>query len=395
VLYLRAPDGVIFTPMPPSELPVPASVPDQPEALKPVAPQPLVAAGPAPDMPPTVTAPVDAHSGLSERGAQELDAEPVLSTPNPSMRRYLLPVLGVAGVLVLLLLASRFMNGGFFPFGAPIETPTAEVTEVSSASPTDEPSETPTDESPESPTEDSPGVPGSFTVENRGTDEALMVLMPEGEFRMGRDDGSYDEAPTHTVHLSGFWIDLYEVTNRQYKQCEDAGSCPSHRADSASRESYYGNSEYDHYPVIFVSWDDAVAYCEWAGKRLPTEAEWERAARGPDALVYPWGNDYDQSRVNANGVNDDTTEAGDYADGVSPYGVYDMAGNVHEWVSDWYSDSYYAESPSENPTGPDSGERRVLRGGGWDSDASAVQSTFRDSNTPDTQNPDIGFRCAQ
>jgi serine/threonine-protein kinase len=283
-----------------------------------------------------------------------------------------LPIIGLVALVGLVLLGIQL-----FPVLFPGASPTEEPTEVASESPTETPE----------------GGSGAGTVEYRGTDSAPMVFVPEGEFTMGSEDGAGDEAPMHTVNLAGYWIDQFEVKNFQYKQCEDAGACSSHRADSSSRESYYGNPDYDYHPVIFVSWDEANAYCSWAGKRLPTEAEWEKAARGTEALIYPWGNDFDITRVNADNVNGDTTQVGDY--GPDPYGTYDMAGNVHEWVLDIYSDTYYQTSPTDNPTGPESGDRYVLRGGGWDTNGPDVRTAYRTSNTADYQAADVGFRCAQ
>jgi formylglycine-generating enzyme required for sulfatase activity len=163
-----------------------------------------------------------------------------------------------------------------------------------------------------------------------------MVFVPAGEFTMGNDDGGTNEEPAHQVYLDAFWIDVYEVTNALYKKCADAGSCrPPSSSFSATRPSCFGNSQFDNYPVTYVGWDNAKAYCEWAGKRLPTEAEWEKAARGTDARFYPWGSEWDETKANMERRVRDTTSVGSYPAGASPYSAMAMAGNGWEWVSDW------------------------------------------------------------
>jgi formylglycine-generating enzyme required for sulfatase activity/predicted Ser/Thr protein kinase len=259
------------------------------------------------------------------------------------------------------------------------------------------PTATPRAPTPVSPTV--PLTPGTITSQRRGTNDAEMVFVPAGEFLMGSSDADKDagsdEKPQHTVYLDAFWIDKYEVTNAQYKQCVGAGRCQQPSTTSSStRSSYYGDSKYDNYPVIGVSWRDAILFCEWAGKRLPTEAEWEKAARGAAGRIYPWGDRYDISKVNADGKVGDTTAVGSYPAGASPYGAMDMAGNVWEWVADWYDAKYYASSPKDNPTGP-SGSARVLRGGAWDSYQYFVRAADRNSIYPDYRLINVGFRCAQ
>jgi len=227
-------------------------------------------------------------------------------------------------------------------------------------------------------------------------DGANLVYVPADEFTMG-SDAFPEEMPIHTVYLDAFWIDQTEVTNGMYVKCVNAGVCQVPLATtSRTHVNYYGNSEFNNYPVVAVKWDMAKVYCEWAGRRLPTEAEWEKAARGSDGHIYPWGNDApNNSLLNYNSSVGDTTEARKYPDGKSIYGAYDMAGNVWEWVNDWYGETYYQSSPFSNPTGPDSGSERVMRGGSWEGTDISVRSVSRGYLNLVESTDRYGFRCAR
>jgi formylglycine-generating enzyme required for sulfatase activity len=225
-----------------------------------------------------------------------------------------------------------------------------------------------------------------------------MINVPAGTFTMGDNDAaSSAESPAHSVYLAAYAIDKYEVTNRLYQACVDAGVCPPLVYESSdTRSCYYGNPEFDEYPVVNGDWNMAKTYCEWRGARLPTEAEWEKAARGTDGRIYPWGNQApDGSYLNYNQEVGNTTKIGSYDAGRSFYGAYDMAGNVVEWVNDWYDEAYYQSSPPSNPLGPDSGQYRVLRGGSWANLDYDVRSTHREGYDPLSQNYLVGFRCAR
>jgi formylglycine-generating enzyme required for sulfatase activity len=220
-----------------------------------------------------------------------------------------------------------------------------------------------------------------------------MVRIPAGEFEMGSETGKDDEKPVHIVMLDTYYIDQYPTTNAEYRRCVDAGACePPVSMDSESRNSYYGDPAFDDYPVINVTREHAIVYCQWRGGRLPTEAEWEKAARGTDGRTYPWGEGIDCSRANYNDCVGDTSAVGSHPAGGSPYGVYDMAGNVWEWVSDWYDPTYYSVSPFRNPTGPASGRNYLLRGGGFNSSDSGVRTTIR-GGSGSTRYSLFGIRC--
>ncbi len=242
---------------------------------------------------------------------------------------------------------------------------------------------------------------------------ARMIYVPAGRARMGNDEGRQDEQPSRMVYLDAYYIDETEVTNAEYAQCVDAGVCPPpDRSDATVYRTYFGDPRYNNYPVLFVSWYDADTFCRWREARLPSEAEWEKAA-GFDPqqgikLRYPWGEVFHGNRLNFCDVNctaqrrdptfddgyRDTAPVGSYPDGRSPLGIYDMAGNVMEWVNDWYDFRYYRTAGDTNPLGPAEGEFRVIRGGSWLSTAEEVTVTARNSFDPTVSRANLGFRCA-
>ena len=243
------------------------------------------------------------------------------------------------------------------------------------------------------PTSTGPGI-GSMQVSPK--DGMVLVYVPKGDFSMGSNDQP-NEKPVHTVSLDAYWIDQTEVTNAMYALCVQAkdGCQPPRFIGSSTRTSYYGNSEYADFPVVFVDWNEAQTYCGWAGRQLPTEAEWEKAARGTDARTYPWGNTTpDATLLNFNVIIGDTTAVYKYPSGASSYMALDMGGNVWEWVADYYSATYYSESRSSNPTGPATtyGDR-VIRGGAWDTDMNHVRAAYRWWFFPSDSDINIGFRC--
>jgi serine/threonine-protein kinase len=242
-----------------------------------------------------------------------------------------------------------------------------------------------------------------------------QVFIPAGTFPMGGLDvrAEDDELPAHTVQIGAFWMDQLEVTNGMYALCVGAGACPPPVLLSSNhRPDYFGNPEFQDYPVVHVTWTAAAAYCAWAGRRLPTEAEWERAARGDDLRTWPWGDEPPNAKLaNFGWLSGDTSRVGTYAAGAGPFGTLDMAGNVWEWTADLYSTEYYKQSPDMNPAGPQGAGgnlRRVIRGGSFED----VDTDIRLSNRgfelgPDPRAPvtrpiqlngdesfKIGFRCA-
>jgi len=242
---------------------------------------------------------------------------------------------------------------------------------------------------------------GAAPARISASDGMAEVFIPAGEFLMGSSASDPDayggEGPLHRVYLDSFWIDRTDVTNGMYARCVQQGACqPPDRSSSYTRGDYYEDPAYAGYPVIFVTWFDAAAYCFWAGGKLPTEAQWEKAARGNDGRTYPWGSATpDRTLLNYNVQTGDTTPVGAYPAGASPYGVLDMAGNVWEWVADWYEPDYYSHSSQRDPPGPDQGLGRVMKGGSWNVIAQTARSAVRGRRTPDYAFDNVGFRCVR
>lgn len=227
-------------------------------------------------------------------------------------------------------------------------------------------------------------VPGEVKVNPQ--DNAPYIFVPGGEFTMGSATAP-DEMPAHLVVVDGFWIGQTEVTNAQYARCVTAGTC------MAPHNSTWQESARATYPVTNVDWSQASAYAQWAGGRLPTEAEWEKAARGTDGRTFPWPDEItDEQRLNFNFSTGEAVAVGSYPAGASPYGAVDMAGNVEEWVADWYAPTYYTQAPTRNPPGPDAGLFRVVRGGSFNSSRGDVRTTVRGRALPDTTFDSVGFR---
>jgi formylglycine-generating enzyme required for sulfatase activity len=247
----------------------------------------------------------------------------------------------------------------------------------------------------ESPADAASGADGSIDVSDAAPPREGTVRVPPGPFTMGCDDcgddisPGTDERPAHEVTLSGFDIDVTEVTQGAYAECVAASACSVPSANYAPEET-------PTMPVRNVTWDQAVAFCEWGGKRLPTEAEWEKAARGTDGRLYPWGEGgaADCERANTDGCGGVVLPVGSIAAGASPYGALDMAGNLWEWTHDYYAADAYASHDGPDPQGPDSGTRRVYRGGSYGNLASQARASNRaESYNPDVGGSGLGFRC--
>jgi formylglycine-generating enzyme required for sulfatase activity len=219
-------------------------------------------------------------------------------------------------------------------------------------------------------------------------DGSTLVYIPQAEFVMGY---GFD-APIHNVSLDGYWIQQTAVTNRMFSQCVSVGSCTSPAQEVGG--PVYSNPEFANHPVVGVTWDQAQAYCSWTQGTLPSEAQWEKAARGVDGKNFPWGDDEPAcDLLNFGFCSGATSEVNAFLAGASPYGLYDMAGNVFEWVNDWYSDTYYNTAPALNPPGPEGGQDRVIRGSSFETDPKQAASAVRHFGPQDYHNRDLGFRC--
>jgi formylglycine-generating enzyme required for sulfatase activity len=327
----------------------------------------------------------------------------------------------IGGLLLIIVLAAVFFGGNAIKDRSDeraanqtatsqalvvIDDSTATSTALSTSTFTVEPPTPTQPEATSAPTLTPTTIPVVLPLRVKDDAGVMMGLVPGGKFDMGSSDGEADEQPLHTVMLGAFYIDPYEVTNARYIECVNAGKCdPPTNNSSHSHKNYFNAPQYGDFPVMNVGWEQAKAYCEWRGARLPTEAEWEKAARG--GLLrksYPWG---DEAPICQPGLengakfddgNDcsgtDTEAVGSYS--ANAYGLYDMAGNLWEWVADTYAVDYYAGSPSENPEGPLDGEQKVIRGGSWaDSEQDALRVANREREIPTAGSTGIGFRCVR
>jgi formylglycine-generating enzyme required for sulfatase activity len=220
-----------------------------------------------------------------------------------------------------------------------------------------------------------------------------MVLIPAGDFWMGAEDGLPDTRPMHRVYVSTYWLDRHEVTNRQYRQCMESGGCGPTKDHAA-----YNDPALADHPVTNVTWSQGRNYCGWRGKRLPTEAEWEKAARGIDGRLYPWGNSDDMVKARSRpgeSTKNGTVPVGSIEFARSPYGVADLVMNASEWVNDWYAEDFYRSSPSRDPQGPPRGSFKVLRGGEPSDRPLELRASYRGWDDMSYWGPSVGFRCAQ
>ncbi len=282
-------------------------------------------------------------------------------------------------------------------------TPTSDISTVAAVIPATQESHVESIETVSSPTqniettETQPAIPTlDVEIQISSIDGMGLVFVPEGEFLMGseRGIGDKDEEPQHLIKMTGFWIDQIEVTNAMYKKCVDAGVCSNPQSlSSYSRSDYFLNPDFSEFPVINVDWYQATKYCQWAGRRLPTEAEWEFAASGIENRIFPWGSDHPNKSLANYGYNEvDTAVSYSYLSGSSPYGALNMAGNVAEWVSDWYG--IYALYNDPNPKGPATGKYHILRGGSWLLGDFMVRNAERYWVSAYFYDEDTGFRCA-
>jgi len=294
-----------------------------------------------------------------------------------------------------------------------------------------QPVETATTAPTAAPTAIPPTPTAAITTQTSLKDGMTMVFVSAGKFLMGAPvgEGEDDEAPQHMVNLDAYWIDQTEVTNAMFSAFI-ADTSYKTGAEKTGRSNVINNSQFEetkgadwqhpqgpssnlsdleNHPVVHVSWNDAAAYCKWAGRRLPTEAEWEKAARGTEGQDYPWGNapeagnlvnfadissDIDWAVIYINDGFKFTAPVGSYPDGISPFGALDMAGNAYEWVADWYDSGYYSQNINQNPQGPSSGAEHVMRGGSWSDGSSGVRTAGRDKLKPSNSSAIGGFRCA-
>ncbi len=335
------------------------------------------------------------------------------------MRR--LPLITITAFVFLFVACSLDVPGGDFPPVTPTPsgpTPTPVIIGEPQVKPTNTPPPPPPTPTPRLPTptptrEPEPTVAATEAIDVQATEPQAtepapeptptpaspesteMTTIPAGPFTMGYDGGLDDEKPPHEVDLPEYQIDLFEVTNAQFASFVEATGYQTEAEQAGSSRVWrdeWGDGK-DNHPVVRVTWNDAIAYCEWVGKHLPTEAEWEKAARGSEGFIYPWGDTYDAAKANGrdSGLRS-TVAVGSYGEGASPYGAFDMAGNVREWTAD---PGYFPYPGNNVPSSYYGDELRVLRGGGWFDDAPDLRTARRNPTSPSAANWDIGFRCAR
>lgn len=295
-------------------------------------------------------------------------------------------VIGLVGTIIAALLISPLIEKLLSP--APSATESAIVTLTSRPT-------TPTQsvESSQAPAESFTSTSTPLPTEIIDAKGVSMVLVPAGEFIMGNNNENDNQKPVHRVYLESFYIDKYEVTNALYEICLDVSVCSPLKSESSNtRPNYYGNTQYKDYPVVYVDWFQAKTYCEWRGARLPTEAEWEKAARGTDGRTYPWGENINCTRANYNNCRGDTTQVGIYESGKSVYEIYDLAGNVWEWVGSAYEEYPYVASDGREKFNNQS--IWIQRGGSWNFGSVETMTTFRGWNYVSNATDRTGFRCA-
>lgn len=354
------------------------------------------------------TAPTDAiaetrQTPVPARGGEK--PQPSIEDKRPASRRSRTALFAAGGILLVLIsVFSLFQAGKWMASG------TRQISNRSPAAPqsTHTPTLLPLLAAPAfTPTVQATGTAGAdqqdFFFSDPAGNLVPMRFVPEGEFTYGSDSGISNEKPQQQVFLDAYYIDKFEVTNFLYKACVNARGCPPLKTtNSHTRTDYYRNPEYDNFPVINVDWHQASAYCAWRDINLPTEAQWEKAARGTDGRSFPWGNEtIDCSKANyydsvqGKACEGDTTPVGMHKDGGSPYGVFDLAGNVWEWVADFYASSHAFDLSVSNPTGPEMGVYRVLRGGSWVNLGDFLSTTRRVANDSNYSHYSVGFRCAR
>lgn len=242
-------------------------------------------------------------------------------------------------------------------------------------------------------------VPPPFPTDRKASsvDGMIQIYIPAGEFMMGtQETGFVGSHPLHKVYLDAFWIDRTAVSNAMYARCVAARGCRKYIYSRPGYNTGYPNMFYRDYPVTYVSWQEAQAYCAWAGRRLPTEAEWEKAARGAELLLYPWGSTPPNlSLLNFDDNIGGTVAVDRYPRGASPYGVLQLEGNVREWMQDWFSENYYGVSPYGNPQGPAFGKTKVLRGASYNDSERGALAFIRFDHVPTSRGANRGFRCVE